>query len=327
MTEVKVAAVQLQPVLGNVSANLSLCEKLAGEAAAKGAEWIILPEFFTTGMGFDKRIANTALAPDGEATKFLNTLAKRHNAFVGGSFLCRDSDGHVRNAFMLASPEGIVGRHDKDLPTMWENCYYIGGDDDGIIEAPGMTVGSALCWEFMRSQTARRLREKVDIMIGGSCWWSVPSWYPKSITSKWEKENSHTALESVRSFATLVGSPVVHASHCGPIECPMPWLPVRYRGHYEAGAMIVDAEGRVLAIRNRHDGPGIVLANVVPGRHQPKLDVPDQYWLHERGKLAAFSWMYQRLHGRRWYEKHMAGKSTGQPYNDMIAGSEKKTNY
>ncbi|BCJ87039.1 hypothetical protein [Effusibacillus dendaii] len=112
---------------------------------------------------------------------------------------------------------------------MWENCFYVGGDDDGIIDVPDMdmTVGSALCWEFMRSQTARRLREKVDL---------------------------------------VVGAPVVHASHCGSIECAMPWLPVRYRGYYEAGAMIVDAEGRILASRNRHEGTGIVVAYVVPGR-------------------------------------------------------------
>ncbi|BCJ87040.1 nitrilase-related carbon-nitrogen hydrolase [Effusibacillus dendaii] len=44
--EIKVAAIQLQPVIGDVSANLSPCEKLADEAAAKGAQWIILPEFY-----------------------------------------------------------------------------------------------------------------------------------------------------------------------------------------------------------------------------------------------------------------------------------------
>ncbi|WP_230126969.1 carbon-nitrogen hydrolase family protein [Bacillus sp. CECT 9360] len=310
--EVKVAAIQLQPVLGDVNANLLMCEKLADEAAAKGAKWIVLPEFFTTGMGFDERIASTALPPDGKASTLLITLAKRHHAFVGGSFLCRDSDGHVRNAFLLASPEGVIlGRHDKDLPTMWENCYYVGGEDDGIIHTPDVTVGSALCWEFMRSQTAHRVREKVDMIIGGSCWWSVPSWYPKSLTSKWETENAKTALESVRSFATLVGSPVVHASHCGPIECPLPLMPLRYRGYYEAGAMIVDQEGSVLAIRNRHEGPGVVVATVQPGRHQPKRDIPDQFWLYKRGQLPAFSWMYQRWHGKRWYAKHMAGEKSG----------------
>jgi hypothetical protein len=55
--------------------------------------------------------------------------------------LCRDEDGHVRNAFFLATPDGIAGRHDKDIPTAWENCFYVGGTDDGLIELGDMTAG------------------------------------------------------------------------------------------------------------------------------------------------------------------------------------------
>ncbi|RFU66025.1 carbon-nitrogen hydrolase family protein [Peribacillus glennii] len=316
----KVAAIQLQPVIGDVNANLAACEKLANEAAGRGAKWIILPEFFTTGMAFDERLIKTALPEDGPGLTLLKSLSKRHNAIVGGSFLCRDDDGQVRNAFFLASPQGILGRHDKDLPTMWENCYYVGGKDDGTIKVSDMTVGSALCWEFMRSQTARRFLGKVDMVVGGSCWWSVPEWLPKSVTSNWETENSRTALESVSSFATFVGTPVVHASHCGTIECDMPWMPLKYRGYYEAGAMIVDADGNVLSIRKREEGPGIVTAEVVPGRIGPKNEIPKQFWLHKRGPLPAFAWMYQRWHGKRWYAKNMAGNQHTLPPKQTISG-------
>ena len=127
----RVAAIQLESVIGDVEANLAACQRLAGEAAHEGAEWIILPEFFTTGMGFLPELAQHSLPPDGPATALLSALAKRHGAVVGGSFLCLDTDGHVRNAFFLATPEGIAGRHNKDIPTMWENCFYIGGTDDG----------------------------------------------------------------------------------------------------------------------------------------------------------------------------------------------------
>ncbi|PLR92689.1 carbon-nitrogen hydrolase family protein [Bacillus sp. T33-2] len=314
------AAIQLQPVVGDVAANLRSCEKLANAAAEKGAKWIILPEFFTTGMAFDEQIADTPLPPNGEAMKLLASLAKRHSAVVGGSFLCRDDDGHVRNSFFLVSPEGILGRHDKDIPTMWENCFYVGGNDDGIINVSGISAGSALCWEFMRSQTAIRLRGRVDIVVGGSCWWSVPSWHPKPVTNKWELDNSRTAFESVRSFAAFVGAPVVHASHCGPIECSMPWLPLKYKGYYEAGAMIVDAEGKVLASRDRHEGPGVVIADVAAGKITPKFEIPDSFWLHRRGPLPALSWTYQRWHGKRWYNKHMTVQKDEKPPTMTISG-------
>jgi predicted amidohydrolase len=127
----RVAALQLEAVVGDIDANLVACERLAEEALREGARWILLPEFFSTGMGFFPQLASCALPPAGAGTNLLLSLAKRHEATVGGSFLCRDDDGQVRNAFFLATPEGLAGRHDKDLPTMWENCFCVGGDDNG----------------------------------------------------------------------------------------------------------------------------------------------------------------------------------------------------
>src|SRR5947199_2550072 len=98
----RVAAIQLETVIGDVDANLAACQRLADKAAHEGAEWIILPEFFTTGMGFFPELSQLSLPPDGPATALLSALAKRHDAVVGGSFLCRDDDGHIRNAFFLA---------------------------------------------------------------------------------------------------------------------------------------------------------------------------------------------------------------------------------
>lgn len=305
--DVTVAAIQLEPKIGDLHANLTACENMANEAGKKGAKWIIIPEFFTTGMAFNPRITDAIQPPNGPALNLLLDLAKRHQAYIGGSFITRDEDNIVRNAFYLVSPEGIVGRHDKDIPTMWENCFYIGGTDDGIIEMNDrQTVGVSLCWEFMRSQTARRLREKVDVIVGGSCWWSVPSWVPKSVTARWEEKNERTALESVRVFATYVGAPIIHAAHVGEIECPLPWMPMNYKGHYEAGSMIVDGEGNTIALRDRHEGQGIVIGNIKIGRTTPQQDIPNKYWLHDRGPIPTLAWNYQHLHGRRWYKKNVA---------------------
>ncbi len=305
---VRVAAIQLEPKVGDLQANLAACERMADEAGAKGAKWIALPEFFTTGMAFNPRIAEAIQTPDGPALQLLRDLAKRHQAYVGGSFVLRDEDNVVRNAFFLVSPEGVAGRHNKDIPTMWENCFYVGGTDDGIIDLGAQSVGVSLCWEFMRSQTARRLREKVDLIIGGSCWWSVPQWVPKAVTGRWERENEQTALESVRSFAAYVGAPVIHAAHVGQIECSLPWTPLRYRGHYEAGSMIVDGSGKIVALRKRHQGPGIVLGDIEIERTEPQAAVPARYWLHLRGPIPTIAWNYQRWHGRWWHRKNVARK-------------------
>jgi predicted amidohydrolase len=306
---VLVAAIQMEAVVADLAANLEQAERLGDEAGAAGADWIVLPEFFTTGIGFTPELADAALAPDGEATQLLRELAARHGAWAGGSFLCRDSDGHVRNAFMLASPGGgIAGRHDKDLPTMWENSFYVGGEDAGILDADGMPVGVALCWELMRTQTVRRLRGAVDLVVGGSGWWSMPEWPPRRLMRQWEADNAATARRAAESFATYVGAPVVHAAHAGPLGCAMPWSPLPYKGHFQGGALVCAGDGTVLARRDRKEGAGFVVAEVEPGRTTPSAQPPDRFWLHDRGAMAAFTWSYQRRHGRRWYERHVAGR-------------------
>lgn len=120
----KVAAVQLEPKVGDLAENLRRCRQLGQAAGATGADMIVLPEFFTTGMGFSDALADAAVPPEGAGTQLLRELATTHGAVVDGSFVCHDEDGHNRNAWFLLGPDGhVLGRHDKDLPTMWENCF------------------------------------------------------------------------------------------------------------------------------------------------------------------------------------------------------------
>src|SRR4051794_29183200 len=100
----RVAAVQLEPVVADVEANLERCAALAREAL--GASLVVLPEFLTTGMAFDPRLADCAVTQaDGAA--YLVELARSLDAMVGGSFICRDADGENRNTYLLVSPDGV----------------------------------------------------------------------------------------------------------------------------------------------------------------------------------------------------------------------------
>lgn len=305
-----VAAIQLEVSLGDVERNLAGTERLVREAAQAGAEIVALPEFFSTGIAFVPELADRALTPDGAATRMLTRLAAEFGIHIGGSFLCRDPDLEVRNALLLVGPDGkIRGRHDKDLPTMWENSFYIGGSDDGVIESDDLTFGAAVCWEFMRRPTAQRLRERVDLVIGGSNWWSVPDWPPAAIFRRLEQANTRRATIAPAVFGRYVGAPVVHGALSGPFDCPMPDLPgLRYRGRFEGGAMIADPEGRILARRAATEGSGYVIAEVSPRRVSPAGPIPPRYWMHGRGTLPAIAWNTQRIHGRRWYVRNVRGR-------------------
>ncbi len=301
-TSIRAAAVQIEAEVGAIEVNLEKCRRQADAAAMAGAEWIVLPEFFSTGVAFLAGLSEEAPAPDGAPTQLLLEVADRHGAIVGGSTLVRDPDGEVRNAFLLAGPGGILGRHDKDIPTMWENALYVGGSDPGRMNAGGVRVGAALCWELMRTQTVERLRGQVDVVLSGSGWWSIPTWPPRALTSRLERRNAARATGAAAEFARYVGAPVIHAAHAGPVSCPWPLAPFGYRGHFEGGASISDAEGRTLAHRSREEGEGFAIADVelAPGAG---VAPPGRFWLQERGAIAAASWAYQNPHGRRFYRR------------------------
>jgi predicted amidohydrolase len=305
----RAAAIQLEAAVGDVEANLAACERLGDEAGADGAEVIALPEFFSTGIGFVPSLVHAALPPDGAATELLRGLATRNKALVGGSFLCRDADGEVRNAYLVVRPDGtIAGRHDKDLPTMWENSFYVGGDDDGVIAVDdGLTVGAAVCWELMRTQTVRRLIGRVDLVMAGSGWWSLsPGWGPERMIERLEARNEATARRAAESFARYVGAPVIHAAHAGKLSCETPWWPIGYEGHFEGATVICAADGSVLASRDWRQGEGVVAAELEPGRRDASAEAPDRFWLHRRGAPATFAWHLHRAHGRRWYRRNVS---------------------
>jgi hypothetical protein len=131
--------------------------------------------------------------------------------------------------------------------------------------------------------------------------------------------NRRNATAAAGRFARLVGAPVVHAAHCGTIDCAMPWTPLHYRGRAEGGAAVFDADGRVLAFRDGRDGPGIAIADVSPGRRLPAEPVPESFWLCRRGPLPAAAWSYQNRHGRHWYRRHNPRPSGRAPHERSLA--------
>jgi predicted amidohydrolase len=131
---VRVAAIQIHPKLADVSANLERAEQLILEAVRQRAEWIVLPEFFTSGLAYDPvNLPNAPRPLDGEPLQMLKRLARKGQASIGGAFLAR-SGRDVFNTFVLSLPTGEVFSHDKYFPTTsMESSLYAGGEDDEFV--------------------------------------------------------------------------------------------------------------------------------------------------------------------------------------------------
>jgi predicted amidohydrolase len=190
---------------------------------------------------------------------------------------------------------------------MWENCYYEPGDDDGVLDTPDGPVGAAMCWELVRMQTPRRLRGKVDLLVGGSCWWDLPQRVPIPGSKRISKRNHEIMADTPGRFARLVGAPFVHAAHVGDFSCGTPLAPgLSYDSFYLGEAQIVDAHGEILARRTRQEGEGILYADVIPGRIAPGEALADRYWIPEFPAVIRMAWSFQNAHGRRYYNRHFA---------------------
>ncbi len=302
--KVKVAAIQMTAAVGEVERNLARAEVLVEEAFSLGCRWVILPEFFTSMVAFHPALLEAALPLEGPAMEMLCRQAKKHGGYVGGSFIA-SREGDRYNTFVLAYPDGGYALHDKDQPTMWENCYYVAGNDDGVLETPDGPVGAAVCWEMVRTRTVKRMRGKIQLLVGGSNWWTVPDWpIPRFYWNHLDKRNEEMMQETPARLARLLGVPVIHAAHAGNFQGYMPLMPgLPYPSHMLGETQIVDAHGSVLARMRREDGEGIITAELELGAVEPSEDLPDRFWIPRLPLFFRAIWTYQNLYGANYYQR------------------------
>jgi predicted amidohydrolase len=188
---------------------------------------------------------------------------------------------------------------------MWENCYYVGGGDDGVLATPAASVGVAMCWELVRSRTARRLAGKVDLVVGGSCWWDLPDAMAGPEMDALRARNLEILAATPGAFASMLGVPLVHASHAGEFAGLTPGAEeTPYRSRWLGESQIVDGRGRILARRERREGEGVIVAEVSPGRlAEPWAPIPDDFWIPDLPELMLEFWDRQNEHGRDYYER------------------------
>lgn len=301
-SRLRVAAVQMQPTLGDVDANLRSAERLVRAAFAQQAEWVILPEFFATGMAFHPVMLDAACPVDGAPLQLLRRLADDCRGAVGGSFLAARG-AHVYNTIALAFPGGGVQFHDKDQPTMWENCYYVGGSDAGVVDTPVGSAGVALCWELIRTRTVHRLANRVKLVVGGACWWGLPDYVPAE--HPLHGENLRLLQSVPVTFARLLRVPVVFSSHAGDFEgYKPPDETTLQRRPYMGETQIVDGHGAVLARLAREDGEGVVVADIVPGLSDaPPLAPPDRFWIPDLTPPYLAAWDELNRFGEDYYRR------------------------
>jgi len=295
---IRVAAIQMKAEIGGIDANLASAERLVREAFEKGGEMVILPEFFTSAMAYNPKMLGAVCPIDGKPMQLLKSLAKEYKGIVGGSFIAlRDENAY--NSFVLAFPDGNIFIHDKDYPSYEENRYYIGGQDNGVLDTPAGSIGVALCMEFVRSATANRMLGKVDIVVGGSCWWTDNPYNPADSISL------SILKETPLRFARMLGVPVVHASHIGIVDNYSDSdLSTPKKRVYLGETQIIDKTGKILSRMSYQDGEGVILADVALGEIKVSHEaIPDRFWFPGFPQGWIDAWERDLIKGHKYYQE------------------------
>lgn len=297
----KVAAIQLNADFADVEANIMKSEQYVKIASSNGAQLVLLPEFFTSAIGFSDKMLDVA-HENRSVKKSLLQWSMQYDVIVGGSYIAFDGN-NAYNRFTIAFPDGKTFEHKKDIPTQFENCYYTSGDESNVLETPIGNIGVALCWEMIRYDTLKRLSGNVDFVLAGSCWWDLPIDAPAE-REHLRQYNQKLALETPVTFAKLLGVPVVHANHCGKVTAwNFPNADKEQTRQLVGATQIIDGNGNVISRKPFSDGEGFIYTELSWSIADRKAaqSYPDKYWIPDLPDSYVSAWENINPKGKEYY--------------------------
>ena len=155
----RVAVAQLDPKLGEKERNLEACLARLEEAAAAGAELLVLPECAIPGYMFDSPDEAMPFAEEipGPSTDALADACARLGVYAVCGLLERDGD-RLRNAAVFVGPDGLIGNYRKThLPFLGVDRFTVPGDELPVYDTPLGRIGVEICYDLRFPEATRTL--------------------------------------------------------------------------------------------------------------------------------------------------------------------------
>ncbi|NJE61518.1 nitrilase [Thermococcus sp. 21S7] len=162
----KVAYVQMEPVLLEPEVNYSKAEELIRAAVDEGAQLVVLPELFDTGYNFESREEVDGVAgqiPDGPTTQFLMELSMELGVFIVAGTAEKDERGRLYNSAVMTGPigSGYIGKYRKVHLFYREKLFFEPGNLGFHVFNIGIAkVGVMICFDWFFPESARTLALK-----------------------------------------------------------------------------------------------------------------------------------------------------------------------
>lgn len=154
----RVACLQMEPHIGRKEANVARSLAMIAEAAADGANLVVLPELCNTGYVFETRDEAFSLAesvPDGPTCHAWMQAAKQHELFIVAGITERVGE-KLYNAAVMVGPRGYVGTYRKNHLWGAEKLYFEPGDlGMPVFHAGAGRIAVAICYDIWFPETFR----------------------------------------------------------------------------------------------------------------------------------------------------------------------------
>jgi predicted amidohydrolase len=158
----RVAVAQMDPKLAEKERNLEAGIARMEEAAAAGAELLVLPECAIPGYMFESGEEALPFAEEipGPSTEVLERECARLGMHVVCGLLEREGDV-LHNAAVLVGPDGLIGSYRKThLPFLGVDRFVVPGDELPVWDTPLGRIGVEICYDLRFPEVTRTLALK-----------------------------------------------------------------------------------------------------------------------------------------------------------------------
>jgi len=264
--QILVCVQQLEPRVGEPDHNRALSLQAIDEAAAHGAQVVVLPELVSSGYMFAsaEEAASLAIARDDSLIGEWAEAAARHGLVIAAGFCERGEDGRTYNSAALIDPGGVRAVYRKLHLWDRERLWFRPGDAlPPVLDTAAGRVGLVICYDLEFPELTRM------VALAGAELLLVPTNWPLM-----ERPSGERPAEVVTAMATarINHMAIACADRVG-VERGQPWT---------GGAAIVDADGWPVAEQDWSGdarGPCALYAELEPARSRDKrfTDLADAF--------------------------------------------------
>lgn len=151
MINLKISTAQFENRSGDKDYNLSVIEKLCGDAAAKGSHVIAFHECSITGYTFARNLSKNQMLdiaeyiPEGSSILKLQEIATKFNITILAGLFEKDKSDNLFKAYVCVDKTGLVAKYRKLHPFI--NPNLMPGNKYCVFEIHGWKCGILICYD------------------------------------------------------------------------------------------------------------------------------------------------------------------------------------